>query len=535
MNPEDFLQGGQATRIKPESISFEEFTGGSDFRVVEPETDEEKLSFAQRFGEDLEKRRGIAEEISDAVTSGEQTFAEGVLQVAGKVGIGGTFDLIGQGLVSGFRALPDQVEDPIRNAGTAFLETSVGSAGLRSLKRGLDSYNKWKEKNRRAARNLEAVVDVGLMFGPIRPAPTKPTVTGTVGERALTSGRAAAEAKRADFIDDLIRPKQTAAVRGEQTARTAETGRGIFRKKIVEPSAVERRIAKEVVDIEGVAAGRTLQGNLNSIRQRNTELARALANDLKKENFVFPKKELAAQLDDALVRIRQNPTIVGDAERTATKLVDEFNRRLAAAKATGADLLQVRKDFDAWVKSQKGAKVFDPKNENALTVSLREIRQTVNNFLEKKAPKTAVRESLKKQNNLFRAIENITPKAADEASSAILRAWQRTSQVLTVKSTLVQSLAFAAGIGGLGAAAIFAPFVRNIVLGFGLVAGTRGLIMSPKTRIFLGTLLKAIDQAIKKTTNRQLIEQLRADRAFILEMLETAEESTDSAGESEPD
>ena len=97
-----------------------------------PQTEPEKLGFAQRFGKDLEKRTQMAENISDAVSSGEQNYAEGVLQVAGKVGVGGVFDLLGEAIISGARGLsaitPDIIENPIKDLTTSafykFLNTT---------------------------------------------------------------------------------------------------------------------------------------------------------------------------------------------------------------------------------------------------------------------------------------------------------------------------------------------------------------------------------------------------------------------------
>ena len=59
------------------------------------------------------------------------------------------------------------------------------------------------------------------------------------------------------------------------------------------------------------------------------------------------------------------------------------------------------------------------------------------------------------------------------------------------------------------------------------------LILAPKTRIFLGKLLEATDVAIRKTKDANVLAELRIDRALLLEILENAEESMDSAGESE--
>ncbi len=511
--------------ITPKRISFEEFSGGSKIKIVEPKSEPEKLSFLQRVGQDLKKRVGIAEEISDAVSSGEQSFAEGVLQIAGKVGVGGTFDLIQQGLTSVFRALPDAIEQPIRDAGSAFLQTKIAQKGLSLLGEGMDVYNEWKAENPRAARNVEAVVDIGLMFAPVKAKPkaVKPTAVGKLGKKAIVSAKKTKLGKQTSFIDDLVRPSQTKKVREAQVGKTLETS-GILRQKKIIPSIAEKSIAKEVAKIPNISKSKTLQGNYNIIAREVSNTAKKLEKDIKVNDFIFPKKEFLSELNLAKTRLVENPLIVGDAQKVAAKLIDQFERIITKNKNTGSGLLKSRKEFDNWMRNQKGGKVFDPANENALTTAIKEIRQTANSFLNKKATNVAVKESLSKQSTLYRALDNIKPKAANEASNIIARAWQNASRVLTVKSGLTQSLALLAGIGGLGAAAVFAPFMRNLLFGIGAFYLTGRAILAPNTRKFLGKLLEDMDTLIRKTKIANIIKELRSDRALRLEILEQADD-----------
>ncbi len=532
MPPQEFLQGQQPTVEPPERISFEEFSGGESVNVFKPETEDEKLSFAQRFGEDLEKRRALAGEISDAVTSGEQSFAEGVLQIAGKVGVMGTFDLIGQGLVSAFRALPDFIEKPIRTASSFLLETDLGKSGLNKIEQGVEAYNEFKEANPRFARNLEAIIDIGLIFAPVRPkVKTPPTRAGVIGARLEERAVTQVLEKRGTFIERLVRPEPTKAVREAEVRRTAE--RGIFKTKEVAPSKTEVAIANEVAKIEGVTSSKTLQGNYNAINKENVTLAKQLEADILKNDFVYPKKQLLAELNNTKARLAENPLIVGDAEKVASKLLDKFEKFIQAETGKGSGILSARKKFDAWVKNQKGTNVFDPKNENALSIALREIRKTANDFLEKNAVNVEVKNSLKKQSTLFRALDNITPKAATEGANIAIRAWQNVLQVLPFRGEFNQIMAVLFGLGGLGASAVFAPFFTKIVLGTLFVYGASRVVMGSGSKKALSHLLKGVDGALRKTKDVNLIRELRADRAAVLELLEVAGESVDSTSEGE--
>ncbi len=521
MNPEEFLQGGVATQPK---LSFEEFSGGNAISVVEPKTEQEKLSFAQRFGEDLQKRQRMAEEISDAVTSGEQSFAEGVIQTAGKVGVGGAFDFIGQGLVSAFRAIPDIIEKPIRTGASAFLETDIAQAGLKQLEKGFESYNAWKATNPRAARNIESVVNIGIMFAPVRGKPkAEPTRFAKGAEIVETKAIEQVTRTRESFIDDLISPSQTKAVREAQIPRTTE--RGVLKTKVVEPSVAEKGIAQEVAKIEGISTKNSLQKNFNIINRANVNLAKKLESDIAKNDFIYPKKELITSLKRARTNLAENPLIVGDAEKTATKLLNKFEQFIQSETGKGSGILSARKKFDAWVKTQKGTNIFDPKNETALSIALREIRQTANDFLDKSAKDVAVKDSLKKQSTLFRALDNITPKASSEGANVLIRAWQNVTRVLPIRGEFNQILAVLFGLGGLGASAVFAPFFTKLVLGSLFTYGATKAVMSVATKKAISHLLKGIDTAIRTTKDANLIQQLRADRVLILEILNTANET----------
>lgn len=94
---------------------------------------------------------------------GKITRPEVALRTVGE-GAGFIGDILGEGLKAGFRALPDAIENPIREAGRDILDTSVGQAGLEALRSGMDKYEAWKAKNPRAAENLESVVNIASLI-----------------------------------------------------------------------------------------------------------------------------------------------------------------------------------------------------------------------------------------------------------------------------------------------------------------------------------------------------------------------------------
>lgn len=519
-------------------VSASDFFQGGEVRRVVPETDDEKLGFVQRFGEDLSKRKAIAEEIIRASSEGEQSYAEGILQMVGKVGVGGVFDFIQQGLTSlarGASAItPDPLEERLKesatNVGRTFLNTPIGQLGLKAAQEGVPAYQEFAEENPRAARNIESVVNIGLLVAPVsrsaKPSLLQTTQEKRALERAAASLRAGAEAQeaatRTSFIDDLISPKKTAKVRLEETARTVEEGP--LRSKVISLSAGEQRVAREIESIPGVTESKTLQGNLNAIREELGVEAESLLAQLEESRVLIPRVETRRALEAAGRALEGSPTLTGDAAKTAKRLVENAMKFVNENPGTSAGLLRARQQFDQFLNTQRRNALGDVPMENALTIAAKEIRQTMNQIIATKNPSAGVRASLDRQSNMFRAMDNIGPRAADEASNVIVRAWQNAMSVMPFRGQFNQIMATGFGIGGLGAAAKFAPFFTGMVAlgGIGYFGGKA--VLSSAAKKATASLITQIDKAIKVATNPDMLKQLRADRALLIQLVEGSEE-----------
>lgn len=539
---EDFMGGpvkSAPTFHAGDNVSADDFFGGASPGQFQPETEEEKLGFLQRVGEDLQRRNDLGAEIQKSLDEGEIGYAESVLQSAGKVGAGAVLDFMGEATVSlgkGLNSLSGGLigdaikttadlytKTPVGKAAIAFLNSPIGQRGLEAGKAGVNEWFEFKEEHPRAAMNIEAVVNMGLVLAPAKGKPkAKAGSLGKTAEKLVSKADDQIAAKKGKFINELVRPKQTAGVRAEQVGRTVE--KGALRSKVVELSPQEAKIAEFVKDVKGVSPKNTLQGNYTVISKEVAEEAAKLKGALAKNDVVIPKREFMKTLDDSLNRLHENPLIVGDAEKTAQRILVKMKKIVEGEKGTASGLLEARKKLDSWVRSQKSGAIFDPKNENALSIAIREIRNTTNDFIDLNATNVAVKQSLKKQSNLLRAMDNIAPKAADEGANAAIRLWQRTTKLLPLRGEFNQQMALLFGVGGLGASAAFAPFFTKAA---GATLGTYAagkFIMGPTVKKGLAHLLKATDDAIKATKDANLIAELRADRALLVEMIKSAEE-----------
>ena len=519
--------------------------------VKEPE---EKKSFAQRFGEDLHARGELFETIIEEELVRDNDLLSSYLQVIGKIGASVVLDFLGEAIVSGGRGLsaitPDFIEDPAKRnaakAGVLLLNTKVGRAGLRAGMAGIESYKEFAKEHTSVARNIEAVVNIALLAAPVKAKPVRAPleIVGPVRKIPRTGGpltRAGAALERSGlksaakrkirFVIDLVTPKQTAKARQAQVARTTEEG--ALQTARVELTAAQDASAKEILKL-AVSPKKTIQGNFNVIRQHVFKLADDLKIELAKTGKAgkFNKEEFFAQLDATLVRLQENPALVGNAEISAERIIKIMRAEVEREAPHVSNLLAARKAFDQKLIQEGREKLFDPALENAMTFAIREIRKTTNNFIQQRVPSVGVRRSLDTQSKLLRAMDDIKIKAADEANSAITRTLRKGIKVLTARGEINQIAALVFGVGGLGAAAMFAPFIRNFgALGVVVYVGGR-LIMRPGARKGLGRLLKTIDEMTLKISDPAVLKELRVDRALIVELLEMSDkELTETEGE----
>lgn len=469
-----------------------------------------------RISDRFEERGVQFREIMAAQEAGEQTFAETAVQVVGKVGAGSVLDIIGEGVTtaakSAFELLESAAPDVVQGAVDAFgalADTDVVQGGIEAAGQGIEAYQAWARANPRASRTLDSVANLAVLLAPVKAKPTAGRPSGVLGRAAEgLELRATAQAsrQRADFLDDLVSPKLTPSVRAERAARTADPT--LARAGRVEPTASEAAIAEAVGDLPGVSAKNTIFKNLEAVNKgiavEAERLERALAaqpNKISREVLIAEKKAMQK-------RLAESPLLVGDAAKVAKKVGAEAERQLQKHGSTGVGVLRARKGLDAWVKKQR-PKVFDPASESALSVAVREVRQSMNNLIAGSTKDVKVLESLSRQSNLFRGAENIAAKAADQNVSKINDLAKTLGKAIGFKGTLTTSAAFV----GLGAAPVVAGAAA-----IGVGAGVRALALSKGGKKFVAKLLRASDKAIRTVKDPTLLKQIRADRVAVIEL-----------------
>ena len=124
---------------------------------------------------------------------------------------------------------------------------------------------------------------------------------------------------------------------------------------------------------------------------------------------------------------------------------------------------------------------------------------------------------------MYRALDNINPKAAEEAATILGRTVQNITKVLPYDSQRGLWLANAAMLGTTAGTALSFPQLIPYMAGglalTGLGRVTMGSAAPARVKKLFGQLLQATDKAIKTSKDTTMIKQLHADRIYIADAL----------------
>ena len=213
----------------------------------------------------------------------------------------------------------------------------------------------------------------------------------------------------------------------------------------------------------------------------------------------IPKAEIETLLDTISKNIDRNPFLkAGELDRSAQQIIKNIREQLTKDSYTPSELLDIRKQLDADIKTYKGEKAFSPDIENAFSTTLRDIRQGINNKISELVPDVEVRNFLDRQSALYIARDNVDLKWSKQANSLIGRTLTKIQSATWIPRTEIIELTTALGL--LGASSL-APIVTPIaVWAVAFSGGKKALwaILSPKNKTRLANVLTKLDEAIKK-------------------------------------
>lgn len=479
----------------------------------------------------------------------QQNVGETAVQIGGAA-VGAVFDLVGEALATGasigWDALPDWLTTPTQDVATKgailLANTAAGQAGLEAASKGMAKWKQFEQDDPVTAANLSSVFNIATLAAPVArgsggaaakqvpgvdvgPPPAVPKL----GDSLRASAQATEQARRDRLLDDLVRPHETLRERTENVGRITEVGRRV-KQKTVERTPQQEASYEALSRIPGLSSSNTLQGNYtimqNAVRNKARLLERSLRDDVYDADDFDRTFELGLAED-----LATNSLLVGDAGKVAQRVVAHAETIIDGQPKTLSGLLRARKELDQWARNQRGPDILDPEKTTAQAVAVQSVRRQINEFIIDRKPNARIRESLDFQHNVLNAMDTLAPRAAREADNAILRAYQTAIKILPARDKAVALGAILFGVGGLGAAQMFMPFIKTAAIAGGLSWTGYRAVTSPKLRRGLGELADALETGIKAGSDPKVIQQLRLDRAAVLELLD----STESSDEAEDD
>lgn len=211
-------------------------------------------------------------------------------------------------------------------------------------------------------------------------------------------------------VIDMVRPLLN---KGE-TAEAIGSGRGIsqtlLREGGVLPAQQDKNIAQAVQGI--VDPKKDLISNVNAVRGAIKSEAQGVVQHLQEHDGIFNQNQLASHLDS----VEKSPLLVSDAglEKAYGLAKDKFMSFVEKNKKNLSGLLQSRKEFDEWLRSNNGIPMlYSESRLSPLKQAVIDMRNAANGYIEERLPTDSpFRASLNKQSLMYRALDNMSEKAA---------------------------------------------------------------------------------------------------------------------------
>lgn len=333
------------------------------------------------------------------------------------------------------KVLPEETKQKWGEAIADFMKnTSAGQA----ISTTLDQYQQFAEKHPEAADDMQAILDtaLNLVGGKAWTFLVKEWAEQagkTIIKEWLEQGtkmvekRAVSAAKKTDdAIWNAISPEMTKA---EREARIwLSTKKGVTGKTTYAPMEAEKTLIQTAKEawIKDSADAVT---NYKKAQDALTKAADELETVVKDNPVTFTTKEINKRMND----IEIPPLVKADSTmNNMYKLAQErFMQLLEKQPKMNAEwLLKARKEFDAWVK--KSYPNLYEGNYTPLRAAIQDVRNIPNTLINERIGWDIVKNSLQKQTDLYKIMENISSRAEKPWTSffdrnpRLKKAWKRT-------------------------------------------------------------------------------------------------------------
>lgn len=376
------------------------------------------------LGSELQGRLSDAGTALTQAAQGKINPLSGVLQAVG-AGAGAIGDVTNKAL----ELIPgvSQLEGLLGKGVSAAANTGIGKAIT-------GGWNSFAQAHPEAAADIGALGNVATVipifkgFGVLKEA-AGATLAKALGKDALSS-----------VIEDVA-PKETAGSLAKGIAKRGTVKSLISGRISAVTDPAVRDLAETVVDnVPGFANAKTLAEKIRLTQDTVSTMADDLKNQVEKAgaNRIYSYRELNSYLN----RLPRPTLLVGDMEKVYQKVIDKALEISRGQGGTISSLFDSRKLFDDFV-SREFPNLYSSDSLTPMRTAIKNIRQGMNQFIEDRLPSgSGFRKSLRLQNKLLNAVDNMSKKAASGYTKEIgTTRLQRFGQRHPVTSGLIRHTA----------------------------------------------------------------------------------------------
>ena len=503
------------------------------------EAEQNLEQFKQNVGESFTKR---IQQASDVLRE-EGPYADGLTTSSQFFGLAGSMAGLGWDLFGDVYTLsadgyslviPDDMEEAVKNqyreAVKAFVEHPLGKEAQKALQAGQEQWIEFKKNNPEMALVVESAFNVGGWFrrGPdAKPLNVDPEA-GYVPNVSFFDPKNRTVSKLTTLekgIWKVISPPKSAEKINQQTTEP----RGPLRRQETILDVEERRRIDTVKRLARVDPSRTDRTNAKSITGAVEKLDAKLKKLLERRTDPVLHSDLQSGLVPKVSTwIQQNPglgqkRLAEEAKRATAQL----NTILSSHPQTASGMLAARRELDRWIKKNLGADTLRRQEGNKGAMARSElyamIRREMNDMLDTGDSDAASR-LLRDESDLLAALDAINSRIP-QGDTVLARVRDNLGALdIQMPTTPLGQAATASAAMNSKMLPFFAVLITTYT-GLGLTKRAFSKVYYQKE---LRLILESLNEGIKTATNPEMVKQLRADRAAIIEVykgyMEDAEE-----------
>jgi hypothetical protein len=481
----------------------------------------------------LEGGRERVDQRVETMTGGQHVAPRSEQLTEAAAGLSESIRRGGEVVMSGIALVtPDAVKEGLESAWAGVKDTPAMQTAANKVLDGFEAYKAWSTDNPKEAEAFETFVDLSAM---IAPKPRMDLEGPADKARAASTTIDAGEKRK--LIDKVMAPVTT--------REPGYDGKWVAQDDVLKTIKYEPH-PREVAVRDALASVDELDPSANYVAIENV-VERAISDQGEeviafinragnpKLNKKATRQYLESRFTDtsdaygALNLTKEAQAKVAEYTELALKIIDESDYSVMG-------LYEARKRFDQVVNQFATKDILDPTVESAKGVAANHVRDVLNSVIKGATPGDKVAESFDRMHNLFRARDHLRMRSVGMADNSIKRAWSKIHDGLNLPST---PLALAATIGGAGTVAALVGLTPAAIMagaGAGLsIYGVAKALSKPQRVKFYAMMLSSVDKGLKLYSGeKNLIRELKADRAVILSLLEEARAQDQSSQPEQP-